>query len=462
MKRNCLKFLNIRLKLTIWYSTMLMVIVVLFSLFLYLLMFQILETSEKNFLQDFANEVALRINISKDNRISLSESHRIISSGAQIVVYFMTNKVIYATSNLFAKSVENIPFNTAVRMFELNEKDWLVYDQQIYDEKNKPIGWLRIGRPSATKRVMNSLKKVIFLSTPIPFLIAVAGGYLLAKKALKPIDDITTMARTIGHTDLSKRLNFPNTNDEIGRLALTFDEMLERLESAFKRERRFLSDASHELRTPLATVKALVEEALESDLTKEEYRHRLISIHREISKMNKIISQLFMLTRCEEGNWPVDFENINLKTMVEDVIVEMDEYALQRNVKLYHECEKDIFIEGDQTLLTRLFINLIENAIKYNKKGGWVKAKVEELDQQVRIIIEDSGIGIPQEDLPFIFNRFYRVDKSRATEGIGLGLSIVDWIVKIHQGKVNVTSTVGVGSKFEVSLPKHQTKLHST
>ncbi|ADL41616.1 integral membrane sensor signal transduction histidine kinase [Caldicellulosiruptor obsidiansis OB47] len=456
MKKNFLKCLNIRLKLTIWYSIMLMVIVALFSLFLYLLMFQTLEISERSFLQDFAYEVALRINISKDSKITISESHRIISSGAQIVVYSKNKKMIYSTSNLFAKSIKNIPLDTKVRMFELNGKEWLVYDQRIYDMKNNLIGWLRIGRPSSTRRIMNNLKNVIFLSIPIPFLIAVAGGYILAKKALKPIDDITTMARTIGHTDLSKRLNFPNTNDEIGRLALTFDEMLERLENAFKRERRFLSDASHELRTPLATIKALVEEALERNLTKDRYHQQLHYIYREILKMNKIISQLFMLSRCEEGNWPVDFEKINLKNMVEDVIEEMKEFALQKEVKLYHDCNKEIFIEGDQTLLTRLFINLIENAIKYNKKGGWVKTKVEELEHQIKITIEDSGIGIPEEDLPFIFNRFYRVDKARTTEGIGLGLSIVDWIVKIHKGRINVTSKIGIGSCFEIILPKEQ------
>lgn len=277
---------------------------------------------------------------------------------------------------------------------------------------------------------------------------------MLAKKALKPIDDIAKTARTIGHTDLSKRLNFPKVEDEIGRLAMTFDEMLDRLENAFKRERRFLSDASHELRTPLTTVKALVEEALEDCKTQDEYKEVLYVIHKEISKMNKIISQLFMLTRCEEGNWPVDFEKINLRIIVEDVMEEMQEFAQQKGVKLYKECDKDIFIEGDQTLITRLFINLIENAIKYNKKDGWILAKIEEQENEVKITIEDGGIGIPEEDLPFIFNRFYRVDKSRSTEGIGLGLSIVDWIVKIHRGRINVTSKVGIGSCFEIILPK--------
>ena len=450
------KNINIRTKLTLWYSAMLMVIIILFSVFVYLLMLQLLYVGEKNFIQDFSDEVALRVSISKAQKISVNESHKIISSGAQIVIYSKNGIPIYKTSNLFTKAVESIPLSERVRKIEINEKDWLIYDQRLFDDKNRMIGWLRIGRPSLTKRVLQNLKNVIFLSIPLPFLIAIWGGYLLAKKALKPIDDITKTARTIGHTDLSKRLNFPKVEDEIGRLAMTFDEMLDRLENAFKRERRFLSDASHELRTPLTTVKALVEEALEDCKTQDEYKEVLYAIHKEISKMNKIISQLFMLTRCEEGNWPVDFEKINLRIIVEDVMEEMQEFAQQKGVKLYKECEKDIFIEGDQTLITRLFINLIENAIKYNKKDGWVLAKIEEQENEVKIIIEDGGIGIPEEDLPFIFNRFYRVDKSRSTEGIGLGLSIVDWIVKIHRGRINVTSKVGIGSCFEIILPKEQ------
>lgn len=450
------KNINIRAKLTLWYSAMLMVIITLFSVFIYFLMLQLLYAGEKNFIQDFSDEIALRISISKAQKIRVNESHKIISSGAQIVIYSKNGIPIYKTSNLFTKAVESIPLSESVRKIKINKKDWLIYDQRLFDDKNSMIGWLRIGRPSLTKKVLQNLKRVIFLSIPLPFLIAIWGGYLLAKKALKPIDDITKTARTIGHTDLSKRLNFPKVEDEIGRLAMTFDEMLDRLENAFKRERRFLSDASHELRTPLTTVKALVEEALERCKSQDEYKEVLHAIDKEISKMNKIISQLFMLTRCEEGNWPVDFEKINLRIIVEDVLEEMQEIAQQKGVNLYKECDKDIFIEGDQTLITRLFINLIENAIKYNKKDGWVLAKIEDKEDEVKITIEDGGIGIPEEDLPFIFNRFYRVDKSRSTEGIGLGLSIVDWIVKIHRGRINVTSKVGIGSCFEVVLPKEQ------
>ncbi|MEZ0536378.1 sensor histidine kinase [Caldicellulosiruptoraceae bacterium PP1] len=444
--------MKIKTKLTLWYTSMLIIIIITFSMFIYFFMLKVIHNSEINLIKDYSADIIYNIDI--DNRkIKFTESHELISSGTYVIIYSNNKKIIFESNKSFTHFVNKIPYSTAIREISYNNNEWLIYDQPFYYNNNL-IGWVRIGRPSLLKQTLENLKIVILFSIPFPILISVLGGLFLATRALAPIDYITKTARTIGQGDLRQRLNMPKIEDEVGRLALTFDEMLDKLELAFKKEKQFTADASHELRTPITVIKAQIEEALansRSDIN--EYKEILNTIFKETTKMNRIISQLLFLTRYDNGNNDIEIENIDLKVIIEDVIDTMKEIAAQNKVNLRMNCNNSVIIKGDQTLITRLFINLIDNAIKYNKIGGWVNVVVIEEQNKVKIIVEDNGIGIPKEDIPYIFNRFYRVDKSRSSEGTGLGLSIVEWIVKIHKGDITVNSQLGIGTRFEITLP---------
>jgi signal transduction histidine kinase len=284
-------------------------------------------------------------------------------------------------------------------------------------------------------------------------LFASVGGWFLASRALRPIDYITKTARAISNGDLNQRLRMPRTEDEVGRLAVTFDEMLNKLENSINKERQFASDASHELRTPIAIISAQAEEALSGAHNTKEYKEALSTVQKESKKMSHIISQLLMMYRSNEGRYKFNFEVIDLKLIAGEIVKEFKNIASENGIKISFNAEEEIKIRLDQTLITRLIINLIDNAIRYNKKGGRVSVSINRENDFAKIIVEDNGIGMSEEVIPYIFNRFYQVEKSRGNIGTGLGLSIVKWIVDLHKGEINVESKVNQGSKFVIKLP---------
>ncbi|MCL5073284.1 MAG: HAMP domain-containing histidine kinase, partial [Actinobacteria bacterium] len=253
--------------------------------------------------------------------------------------------------------------------------------------------------------------------------------------------------------DLSRRIKIPITNDEIGRLARTFNKMIARLEDTFNREKRFTSDASHELRTPITIISAKAEAALTKSKKIEDYRKALKVIIRETKRVSFLLSQLLLLARSDEGKSILNIEKIDLKMIIESIIIEMKDKAEQKNIRLSLTSEQNLIIKADQTFITMLFLNIIENSIKYNKKGGFINISFSKEDDYAKVIIEDSGIGISDENLIHIFDRFYRVSESRADKGSGLGLSIVKEIVEVHKGQIKIDSKLGKGTKFEISLP---------
>ena len=232
--------------------------------------------------------------------------------------------------------------------------------------------------------------------------------------------------------------------------------MLEHLEVSFRRERQFSSDASHELRTPVSIIMAYSEALIASQRKKCESTDDEIKslelIHSEGEKMNVIISQLLMLARGFEGKYPVEIESIDLNEIISSVVDQMQELASESNISLQYALNDGLLCMADQSLITQMLINLIENGIKYGKPGGYVRVTAKKENSSMQIVVEDNGIGISKEDLPNIFDRFYRADKSRDRSGTGLGLSIVKWIVAEHNGKITVSSEPGIGTTFSVTI----------
>jgi signal transduction histidine kinase len=281
------------------------------------------------------------------------------------------------------------------------------------------------------------------------------GGYILSGRMLRPIDRISSLASRISSTNLKERISHSGPNDELKRLADTFDGMLKRLDSAFEMQQQFIQDASHELRTPLAIAQTNIEVMeMAQPVTMTDYQRLLAILKLSLERMNRVSNSLLMLS---EGT-PVatEYAGTDIAPLLEEIFAETRAGAYAAGVELDLACvPDDLVVRGDAFHLKQAVINLVDNAVKYNRRGGRVDISAGARDGQVVISVRDTGIGIPPEHLPHIFDRFYRVDKSRSREkgGSGLGLAIVKKIAEDHGGTATVESITGEGSTFRLILP---------
>ena len=253
--------------------------------------------------------------------------------------------------------------------------------------------------------------------------------------------------------NLSQRINIGKGNDEIHTLAETFDTMFDRLQTSFEREVQFTSDVSHELRTPISIIVSQSEHGLDHINSKEKVEKSFKVILQESKKMSQLISQLLTLSRIDRGHQKLNIEFVNISELAEVVIENQKMEADKKNIKIITEIEKDIHVEGDELMLMRLFINLISNAISYNKENGYVKIELIKTGNKLIGKIYDNGIGISKENINKIWIRFFQVDSSRTTDSSGLGLAMVKWIVEAHNGTISVVSQLEKGTLFTFEIP---------
>jgi len=304
------------------------------------------------------------------------------------------------------------------------------------------------------ERALAGLIRTLVIAVPLTLVVAGAGGVFLANRALKPVGQIAQTAREIEENDLSRRIPV-QSKDELGRLASTLNQMIERLEKAFKRQQQFTSDASHELRSPLAVIQAESTLALKNERPAAEYRHSLEVVSHESEHMSKMIDQLLRLARADAGKEQLSFEKVRLSDLVADVSADAEILCRDKGLEFRLDGTDDLSVEGDRARLREMLFNLLYNAIRYTPSGGTITLAIRESDAKAVMAVTDTGIGIPAEDIPHIFERFYRVDKarSRAEGGAGLGLAICKYIAELHRGTIDVESEVGKGSTFSVWLP---------
>ncbi len=303
---------------------------------------------------------------------------------------------------------------------------------------------------------LDHFKWMLFLLSPLLLILASAGGYWMSRRALRPVDEINKGAQSITSKNLSSRLSVPQSHDELQRLSETLNAMLQRLESAFKRITQFTADASHELRTPVALMRTTAEISLRKPRDQDEYREALTQILRELEKTSALIEKLMLLARADAGAEALQFARIDLIGSLRDACQQGQTLAEAKQVCFQSEIgNSHVFVEGDEHALERLFLILIDNAVKYTQPGGQVTASLAESNGFAVIELRDNGIGIPEDDLPHIFERLYRADKARSRDlgGVGLGLAIGQWIAQAHGGLVEVQSKPGHGSVFRVRLP---------
>ena len=315
---------------------------------------------------------------------------------------------------------------------------------------------IMIGYPfDEISSILNELFSVLLMIIPISFVISIIIGWYLARKSLKPVDQIARTAREISSLNLNKRIPPNEIDDELGRLITTFNEMIDRLQISFEQIKQFSANASHELRTPLTILRGEIEVALKNNKTKEDNINTLNSLLDEVIRMSLITDSLFTLTKSDMGQVELSTEKIQLDNLVMEVYEATEYLTKKKNITVLLNRLDEITILGDKIKLRQLFFNLIDNAIKYNHENGSVEITLTKENNLANVAISDTGIGVPKESLSKIFERFYRVDKARSREegGSGLGLSLAKWIVDLHRGNINVNSEYGKGATFIVQLP---------
>src|SRR5215472_13224856 len=295
---------------------------------------------------------------------------------------------------------------------------------------------------------------------PIAILLASGGGYFLARKSLAPVVAMSSQAGRIGAANLHQRLSVQNEKDELGHLARSFNSLLERLSESFERQRRFMADASHELRTPVAILRGEAEVALsqqERPLT--EYRESLSVLHHEAERLTRIVEDLFTLTRADAGQYPLQPRDFYLDELIAECVHSARTLALAKKISLTFEGAAEAPIHADESLLRRMILNLLDNAIKYTPEGGRVTVACQlSSSSEYALSIGDTGTGIAEQMRGRIFERFFRADKARSRAesdggGAGLGLAISRWIAEAHQGRLELTRSDSTGSTFTAHLP---------
>lgn len=326
----------------------------------------------------------------------------------------------------------------------------------VVDLDGRPLRLCMAGVVDEHYDIVDHVLDCYLLAFPVMLIASIAGGFLLSRRALEPVDRITRDAHTIGIHDLSRRLPVTNTGDELQRLTETWNELLARLESAVNRLTQFTSDISHDLRTSTAVMLASAQLALRRERTGVEYRRALSTIALECEATSALLNDLLTIARAEVSQPALEMSPVNLADIVSEVGEQM---RAQATVKaLCFDCSTglDAWVLGNGTMLRRLVSILVDNAIKYTPDGGSVRATVEQFDGSVRLYVHDTGIGIGVEDASRVFERFFRADRARSREngGNGLGLSIARWIADNHAASIQLSSKIGEGSVFTFEIPR--------
>jgi heavy metal sensor kinase len=469
--RSRLTALSIRSRLTAWYVILLAIILILFSVLLnYFLSKRLYESVDNSLtvsatvvstsatmrltgsplpgLDQFFDQFLREGNLNKFYRIYDGSGSVGSRSGNISASEFPLSGTAYADALKGINSYET---------FKVGGKHPIRVITMPVMVNDKLVNLVQVGTSlQAVQETLRNLKIILFTAVPSVLIFAALFARFMARRALKPISRIIDTARDIGQgQELSKRIPVLKIKDELGQLALTFNEMMNRLENSFKQMRQFSSDASHELRTPLTVLKGQNELILSKLRKPEEYQEVISSNLEEINYMSKVLEDLFLLSKSDENQVSLYFKQFNLKPLVEEVCKHAEVLAEEKNIKIIIAFLEAVEIKGDEVRLRQMSWNILQNGIKYTQCGGELKVSLQNGGDFALMTIQDTGIGIPEEDLGFIFNRFYRVDKARSRDegGSGLGLSICRQIAEAHKGTIEVESKLGVGTRFKIRLP---------
>lgn len=442
-----MRFLNIKTKITLWYTTFMVALVVTILGVLVEFTDITLLTNQKNQLVEVIEDTIEDIKDGDD------------------FDYFDDNVFIITYDKEENYLNGSIPFNFSIdyplkngQLQEVGEdkKKFYIYDRRV----NPPYGdwfWVRgVFSDMQINNVTQTIVKAAFILLPILVIISTGIGYFITKKALLPVKKIQETAENISKSNqLSLRIGLPSGSDEIARLGTTIDNMLEKLEKSFLKEKQFTSDASHELRTPVTVILAESEYMLEHGENIEEARESMEVINRQAKKISALINQLLFFSRADRGEMEIKLEKVDIVQTLKDLKSDNTIEANKRNITIEYENNlENKEYSVDKIMFIRAIQNILQNAINYGKENGFIKISSFEERDYLAISIEDNGIGIEQENLEKIWNRFYQVEESRTGSSMGLGLSMVKLIIEKHHGYVDIKSELGVGTTFTLYFRK--------
>lgn len=453
--------MSIRWRLTIWYGAVLSAVLAAFGASVYLMMRHTLLARTGTGMGMESTEVAEEVGRSRDRSTLGTWLERRFSHhpGYDIQVSTPGGEALFRSARIQADGLPRPATSPTA-------------SQPTFESFARPSGHTRLlsrlvpgpdgplilqiaASLAADDRELGELLMVMLLAGPLALGLALCGGYLLARRALAPVDRMAAEAEQITANRLDRRLELPNPDDELGRLGTTLNGMIGRLERSFEETRRFTADAAHELRTPLTVMRNVAEVALRSPREPEEYRRVLGDVLEEVEWMSRLAEQLLFLCREDAGLLPLAIEEIRLDELARESAEHMAAVAESKGLSLEMPGLAPCAVRGDAAQLRRLLFNLLDNAIKFTPAGGAVRLGLARAKDSAALAVEDTGIGIPAEHIPHVFERFYRADRARGqeTEGTGLGLAICRAIAEVHGGHLGIASVAGTGTRVTLTLP---------
>ncbi len=452
---------SIRIRLTIWYSAILACGLILFAVAVWILLKHALYAELQQSLTERTSSLrSFIVNESSEPEVHLTEELEEYCRALPMGTYFWISDAgqhkIFASNPAF-----QLPSSNAA---DSSYSPWRVWSLPRYlvSHQSTTVGGSQYQITGAmstreARSILHELRLLLFTLLPVVLLIAAIGGFVLSRRALRPVDEITMAAQMLSIRDLSGRLPVARTGDELQRLSETWNSMLDRLQDAVQRLSRFTQDASHELRTPLAIIRSTAEIASRRSRTEESYRGALQQVVEESDRLTALIEDLLMLARGEQTSQP-EMQRFSLSAMVSDVCHAMTALAREKAIRLTTDLSVgDASIYGNASLLRRLLVVLIDNALKYSPPASVITVRLKAHGEVAELSVEDQGLGIAEGEQAHIFERFYRGEAAREawSNGAGLGLSLAASIARQHDAEIEVTSEPGQGSIFTIKFPAH-------
>ncbi|HVN48105.1 MAG TPA: ATP-binding protein [Bacteroidota bacterium] len=492
-------FHSIRAKLTLWYALILGITLIGSGVAAYIVtretMIQNLDQSLRNealWVNEFIEPKAKKIRLKRAAIKELQEVKRAAKADTDRVIIAISDSEKAISDDMWNKIYQHTLLSPQRHYIQILDRngDVLYRSQSLHDYQlgypEIPYQWINVvtaGGPdnnlvrlalmqtdyvkifvayplAPVYEVLDSVFYNLLFIAPVALFVSIVGGWFLGRKSLRPVDALTKAARDITAQNLSQRLPESDVDDELGRLTIQFNDMIERLQKSFLQVQQFSADASHELRTPLTIMRGEIEVALRNQRMSKQSRELLSSIYDELIRLSSIVESLMLLIKSDTGSLVFTMRPIALDAFIQELIEDAQTLAKPKKIDVSLEYSEPAVIHGDLTRLKQVFINLVDNAMKYTPAHGSVTLSLINDGGNACITVKDTGVGIPADDLNKIFERFYRVHRLHPTMedagGSGLGLSIAKWIIEAHHGSIDVQSREGQGSTFTVKLPLKQ------
>ena len=442
--------LSIKLKITLWYTAFMALLIILTLIVLFSISSVQVLSDARARLRNTVLQAFSEIDY-EDGLLTFDDDINYLEEGVYISVYDAQGYLLYGRTPTGFSGASTLIMDQ-MQQVGSGQDFWYVYD---YCQSVDGYGnlWIRgVASHSRSDSILRIITNAALILLPFFVALIALGGYLITAKALRPLSAMTETARAISEGNhLTRRIRLGSGRDEVHVLAHTFDQMMERLQSSFETEKQFTSDVSHELRTPVAVILSQCEYASQEGTPPEELRGSIGVIGAQARKMSALISQLLTLARADSGKQKLQYELVNLSELAEIIVEEQSIAAEEKGITLLTDIQPEILLRADETMMMRLFINLISNSITYGKPDGHTLVTLSANEAEITGSVQDDGIGIPADKLDKIWQRFYQVDPARtsgSSSGSGLGLSMVKWIVQAHGGRIEVSSRLGEGSCF--------------